>query len=109
MHDFACVGRALCYPGTKGEPAMADPDGFEENPQSALDDEESDVVDESIWGPQKVLTSEEQAAYDAWFRRKVQASLDYAKRPDAVFYTHEEVMQHVADLLDKLDREAGIE
>jgi hypothetical protein len=88
---------------------MPGPDGFEENPQAplAVDDEEN-VIDESIWGPQKKLTAEEQAACDVWFRRKVQASLDYAKRPDAVFYTHEEVMAHVEDLLDKLDREAGI-
>ncbi|CAN7414911.1 antitoxin PaaA2 family protein [Rhizobium sp. LjRoot254] len=70
------------------------PDGFEENPQApfSADDEEENVIDESIWGPQKKLTAEEQASYDAWFRKKVQASLDYAKRPDAVFYTHEEVM-----------------
>jgi uncharacterized protein YueI len=85
-----------------------DPDGFEENPQTALTGDEDDAIDESIWGPQKALTPEEQAAYDAWFRKKVQASLDYAKSPNAVFYTHEEVMQHVEDLLEKLDREAGI-
>ena len=85
-----------------------DPKGFEENPQAALTDEDENVVDESIWGPQKVLTPEEQASYDAWFRKKVQASLDYAKRPDAIFYTHDEVMEHVEELLKKLDREAGI-
>ena len=85
-----------------------DPKGFEENPQAALTDEDENVVDESIWGPQKVLTPEEQASYDAWFRKKVQASLDYAKRPDALFYTHDEVMEHVEELLKKLDREAGI-
>ena len=85
-----------------------DPEGFEENPQAALTDEDENVIDESIWGPQKVLTPEEQALYDAWFRKKVQASLDYAKRPDAIFYTHDEVMEHVEELLKKLDREAGI-
>ena len=85
-----------------------DPEGFEENPQAALTDEDENVIDESIWGPQKVLTSEEQASYEAWFRKKVQASLDYAKRPDAIFYTHDEVMEHVEELLKKLDREAGI-
>ena len=89
---------------------MSGSDGFDENPQAPLatDDGEENVIDESIWGPQKVLTPEEQAEYDAWFRKKVQASLDYAKRPDAVFYTHDEVMAHVEALLDKLDREAGI-
>jgi len=90
---------------------MSDRKGFEENPQVPLgaDDDEEDVIDERFWGPQKKLTPEEQAEYDAWFRRKVQASLDYAKRPDAVFYTHDEVMQHVEELLDRLDREAGIQ
>jgi hypothetical protein len=88
---------------------MSGPDGFEENPQASLEaDDDEDVIDESIWGPQKKLTAEEQAEYDAWFRKKVQASLDYVKRPDAVFYTHDEVMQHVEELLDRLDREAGI-
>ena len=85
-----------------------EPEGFEENPQAALTDEDENVIDESIWGPQKTLTPEEQASYDAWFRKKVQASLDYAKRPDAIFYTHDEVMEHVEELLKKLDREAGI-
>lgn len=86
-----------------------DPKGFEENPQAALtDDDGENVINESIWGPQKTLTPEEQASYDAWFRKKVQASLDYAKRPDAIFYTHDEVMEHVEELLKKLDREAGI-
>jgi hypothetical protein len=85
-----------------------DPKGFEENPQAAMTDDEENVIDESIWGPQKKLTPAEQASYDAWFRKKVQASLDYAKRPDAVFYTHDEVMEHVEELLKKLDREAGI-
>jgi hypothetical protein len=88
---------------------MAGPNGFEENPQAPLGaDNDEDGIDESIWGPQEKLTAEEQADYDAWFRRKVQASLDYAKRPDAVFYTHDEVMQHVEELLDRLDREADI-
>jgi hypothetical protein len=88
---------------------MSDPDGFEENPQTPLAaDDDDDLDDENLWGPQKTLTPEEQAEYDAWFRRKVQASLDYSKRPDAVFYTHEEVMQHMQELLDRLDREAGI-
>ena len=85
-----------------------DPKGFEENPQTPLAADEDDAVDESIWGAQKVLTPQEQAGYDAWFRRKVQASLDYSKRPDAVFYTHDDVMQHVEELLNRLDREAGI-
>lgn len=52
-----------------------DPKGFEENPQAPLTDDEENVIDESIWGPQKTLTPEEQASYDAWFRKKVQASL----------------------------------
>ena len=87
----------------------SDPKGFEENPQASLSaDDDDDMIDESIFGPQTVLTPQEQADYDAWFRRKVQASLDYAKRPDAVFHSHEEVMQHMKELLERLDREAGI-
>jgi hypothetical protein len=87
-----------------------DPKGFEEGPQMPLsaDDDEENVIDESIFGPQKMLTQAEQADYDAWFRRKVQASLDYSKRPDAVFHTHDEVMRDVEELLQRLDREAGI-
>ncbi|UVC10563.1 hypothetical protein IHQ71_08230 [Rhizobium sp. TH2] len=46
------------------------PDGFEDHPQMPLstDDEEDNVIDESIFGPQKTLTAEEQAEYDAWLR-----------------------------------------
>jgi hypothetical protein len=82
---------------------MPDPDGFSENPQAPLeaDDDAENVIDESIWGPQEKLSPEEQASYDAWFRRKVHASLDYAKRPDAVFYTHEEVMQRMTERLER--------
>lgn len=89
---------------------MAGQNGFEENPQSPLqiDDDAENIIDASIWGPQKKLTPGEQAEYDAWFRRKVQKSLDYAKRPDAVFHTHDEVMRDVQELLDRLDREAGL-
>lgn len=84
------------------------PDGFEENPQVPLsaDDKEDNVIDESIFGPKKKLTPEEQAEYDAWFRKKVQASLDHAKRPDAVFYTHEEVMARMRARLAKRIAEA---
>lgn len=88
-----------------------DPKGFEENPQiplSAEDDDEENIIDETVFGAQKVLTLEEQANYDEWLRRKVKASLDYSKRPDAVFHTHDEVMQNVDELLRRLDREAGI-
>lgn len=88
---------------------MADPDGFEENPQSPLDGDEPHVIDESIWGPQKVLTSGEQAAYDAWFRKKVGKTLQEIKDGTAEFYTHDEVMAHVEALLDRLDREAGLQ
>lgn len=88
----------------------SDPKGFEENPQMPLsaDDDADNVIDESIWGPQKTLTPEEQADYDAWFRRKVGAALEYAKRPDAIFYSHDEVMARAEALLKRLDREAGI-
>jgi hypothetical protein len=86
---------------------MADLDGFDENPQSPLDSDEPHVIDESIWGPQKVLTPEEQADYDAWFRRKIGKALEDIKNPDAVFLTHDEVMKNVEDLLDKLERENG--
>ncbi|MCB1445822.1 MAG: hypothetical protein KDJ87_08495 [Rhizobiaceae bacterium] len=72
------------------------------------DDDEDHVIDESIWGPQKALTPQEQADYDAWFRRKVGAALEYAKRPDAVFYTHDEVMARMRARLEKRIAEAGI-
>lgn len=85
-----------------------DPKGFGENPQAALTDEDDDAIDESIWGPQKVLTPEEQASYDAWFRKKVSAALEYSRRPDAVFHSHEDVMARAEALLKRLDREAGI-
>jgi hypothetical protein len=87
---------------------MSGSDGFEENPQTPLqpDDDEENIIDESIWGPQKKLTPQEQAEYDAWFRKKVQASLDYAKRPDAIFYTHEEVMARVKARLEQRIAEA---
>lgn len=71
---------------------MPDPDGFNEEPQSPLVlNEDEETWDETIWGPKKTLTEEEQAEYDAWFRRKVQEGLDYARSPDAVFHTQEEV------------------
>jgi hypothetical protein len=69
---------------------MPDPDGFNEEPQSPLAVDE-ETWDESLWGPKKTLTAEEQAEYDAWFRRKVQEGLDDARKPDAVFYNQEEV------------------
>jgi hypothetical protein len=88
---------------------MSGSDGFGENPQAPLssDDDAENVIDESIFGPQKVLTPEEQVEYDLWFRRKVGAALEDIKRPDAVFLTHDEVMKNVEDLLDRLDREHG--
>jgi hypothetical protein len=88
----------------------SDPKGFEENPQMPLtaDDDQENVIDESIFGPQKVLTPEEQADYDAWFRRKVGAALEYSRRPDAVFVPHDEVMARAEALLKRLDREADI-
>lgn len=88
----------------------SDPKGFEENPQMPLsaDDDADHAVDESIWGPQKTLTAGEQADYDAWFRRKVQASLDDARRADAVFYTHDEVMARMRARLEKRIVEAQI-
>lgn len=69
-----------------------DPDGFEENPQAALTGDEEDAIDESIWGPQKALTPEEQAAYDAWFRKKVGRTMQRIQDGEAVYHTHEEVM-----------------
>jgi hypothetical protein len=87
---------------------MPGPDGFEENPQTPLeaDDDEEDVIDESIWGPQKELTPEEQAEYDAWFRRQVEKSLEYSRRPDAVFYDHEDVMKRLWERLEQRIAEA---
>lgn len=88
---------------------MPDPDGFNEEPQSPLAlNEDEETWDESIWGPKKTLTAEEQAEYDAWFRRKVQEGLEDARRPDAVFYSNEEVWAHVDALIERLDREAGL-
>lgn len=87
---------------------MADPDGFEENPQSPLDADETHVIDESIWGPQKVLTPGEQAEYDAWFRKKVGKTLQKIKDGTAEFKSHEDVMSEMKDFLRQLDREAGI-
>lgn len=88
----------------------SDPKGFGENPQMPLsaDGDADHIIDESIWGPQKTLTPEEQADYEAWFRRKVGAALDYAKRPDAVFYTHDEVMARMRARLEKRIAEAQI-
>lgn len=86
-----------------------DPKGFEENPQAPLAaDDEDDAIDESIWGPQKVLTLEEQAEYDAWFRRKVGRTMENIRNGTQKYYTHEEVMAHADELLDRLDREAGL-
>lgn len=85
---------------------MPESDGFEENPQARLDVDDESIIDESIWGPQKPLTPDEQAKYDAWFRERVQASLDYAKRPDAVFFDHEDVMKRVRDRLQRRIAEA---
>jgi hypothetical protein len=86
---------------------MSGPDGFEENPQAPLEaDDEDDVIEESIWGPQKKLTAEEQAEYDAWFIRKVEKSVEYSKRPDAVFHDHEDVMKRMWDRLERRIAEA---
>jgi hypothetical protein len=47
--------------------------------------------------------SDHEETYDEWFRRQVQKALDEADRPDAVWYSHEEVMrdweQQHADIL----------
>lgn len=40
----------------------------------------------------KLKAAHEAAAYDAWFREQVQIGLDEADSPDAVWYTHDEVM-----------------
>ena len=85
-----------------------DPDGFEDNPQAQLSDDDDTIIDESIWGPQRVLTAEEQASYDAWFLKKVEKSLQKIKDGTAEFRPHEEVMAEMKAYLDQLDREAGI-
>ena len=87
-----------------------DPKGFEENPQAQLsaDGDEENVIDESIFGPQKVLTAEEQAEYDAWLRRKVSRSMARIADGTAVFRSHEEVMADMKAYLEELDRKAGI-
>ncbi len=88
----------------------SDPKGFEENPQAPLStgDDEENVVDESIFGPQKVLTAEEQAEYDVWLRRKVSRSLARIADGTAVFRSHEDVMADMKAHLEELDRKAGI-
>ena len=85
-----------------------EPEGFEENPQAALTDEDENVIDESIWGPQKTLTPEEQASYDAWFRKKVGRTMQRIKDGKAEFRSHEEVMAEMDAFLKELDREAGV-
>lgn len=85
-----------------------DPKGFEENPQAALAAEDDDAIDESIFGPQKVLTPEEQADYDAWLCRKVSKSLARIADGTAVFRSHEDVMAEMKAHLEQLDRKAGI-
>jgi hypothetical protein len=86
------------------------PDGFEENPQMPLsaNDHEDNVIDESIFGPQKTLTAEEQAEYDAWLHKKISRSLQRIKDGTAKFMSHDEVMAEMKAYLDQLDREAGI-
>jgi hypothetical protein len=81
---------------------MVGPNGFEENAQAPLgsDDDADNVIDESLWGPQKKLTPQEQADYDAWFMRQVQKSVDYSKRPDAVYIDHEDVMAMMWEILE---------
>ncbi len=90
---------------------MSGSDGFGENPQaplSANDNDEDNLIDESVFGPQKKLTAEEQAEYDAWFRRKVGRTLQKIKDGTAEFKSHEDVMAEMEAYLKQLDHEAGI-
>jgi hypothetical protein len=81
---------------------MPGPDGFEENPQAPLEaDDDDHVIDESIWGPQKKLTAEEQAEYDAWFIRRVETAVTASKQPDAVVHSHEDVMAMMWEILEE--------
>lgn len=82
---------------------MPGSEGFEENPQVPLeaDDDEENVIDESIFGPQKKLTAEEQADYDAWFLRQIEKSFEYSRRPDAVYRDHEDVMKRMRERLEQ--------
>ncbi|MGV3551689.1 hypothetical protein [Rhizobium sp.] len=86
------------------------PKGFEENPQMPLaaDDDEDNVIDESIFGPQKVLTPQEQADYDDWLRRKVSRSMARIADGTAVFRSHDDVVKDMRAYLEELDRKAGI-
>ena len=88
----------------------SDPDGFEENPQLPLaaGDDEDNVIDESIFGPQKVLTPQEQADYDDWLRRKVSRSMARIADGTAVFRSHDDVVKDMRAYLEELDRKAGI-
>jgi hypothetical protein len=87
-----------------------DPKGFGENPQKPLaadEDNDDEAIDESIWGPQKVLTAEEQADYDAWFRLKISRSMARIADGTAVFHKHEDVMARVRARLDRRIAEAA--
>lgn len=87
-----------------------DPKGFEENPQTPLsaDDTQENVIDDSIFGPQKALLPEEQSEYDAWLRKKVGRTLQRIQEGKAEFKPHDDVMDEMKSYLDRLDREAGI-
>lgn len=85
-----------------------DPKGFEENPQPALTDDDENIIDESIFGPQRTLTPEEQADYDAWLRKKVGRTMQRIREGKAEFRSHEEVMAEMDAFLKQLDREAGL-
>ncbi|MDB5523906.1 MAG: hypothetical protein JWM58_1669 [Rhizobium sp.] len=85
---------------------MPGSDGFGENPQAPLESDDDHIIDESIFGPQKVLTAEEQAEYDAWFIRQVEKAVEYSKQPDAVYSDHEDVMKRMWERLERRIAEA---
>lgn len=89
---------------------MSGPGGFKENPQTSIaaGDDAQGKIDEGIWGSQKVLTPEEQVAYDAWFRKRVGKTLQKIHSGTAEFKPHAEVVAEMRAFLDQLDREAGI-
>jgi hypothetical protein len=86
-----------------------DPKGFEENPQARLsaDGDEDDAIDESIFGPQKTLTAEEQAEYDAWLRGKVRRTLAKLADGTAVLHKHKDVVARLRARLDRRIAEAA--
>lgn len=44
--------------------------------------------------------------YDQWFRERVHRAIDEADRPDAVWFSHAEVVEEMRRLVDRMEAEA---